>query len=431
MATPKPSTSLTVAKDNNPFKRSNTLALLGLSIVWWVVSAQNDWWRLILEMGLSLSSFMVGNLVAFIFTSYGEEAGTIGKIRDWLIGGITALTVAKASSIKGVLATFTAAQGGPNEFALTVSSATMFAILGFFFMFFQRELILNVLLAQSRAERGTIEGTRQVGQVITNFLIKLPPSILSGVDDISEIATDKQKAELRTNLYSQEVQDFLNQAEEAIAQGNALDWDVVSKVANIQYYRTYFEDDKISQAKKALDWISRALVMNPHHADFTMKQADTFAMMEDYSQAVNILERMLRDPDAPVSVRQMLGFLLLYVPDRLADAIKYSQQALTLTGDNDASFNIASAYAQGYCHPERGNDLGTPQQNHDKALDYLRDALTRDPSYADTVKTKWTAKGADFECFAGDKGFLALIDAIGTTTPQQDGGAPPQPRQRT
>lgn len=428
MATPEPSTSLVAAKDNNPFKTSNSVALLALSIVWWIIAARYDWWRLILVIGLSLSAFMVGCLVAFLFTSYGEEAGTIGKIRDWLIGGITGLTVAKAPSIKAVLLTFTAGPG-PSEFALAVSSATIYAVLGFFFMFFQRELILNVLLAQSRAERGTIEGTRQVGQVIKNFLIKLPPSILSGVDDISEVTTDTQKAELRKNLYSQEVQDFLNQAEEAMAQGSALDWDVVSKVANIQYYRTYFEDDKVAQAKKASEWISRALVLNPHHADFTMKQADTFATMQDYSQAVNILERMLRDPDAPVSVRQMLGFLLLYVPDRLGDSIKYSQQSLALTGDNDASFNIACAYAQGYCHPERGKDLGPPQENHAKALEYLRDALVRDPGYADTVKTKWTAKGADFECFAADKDFLALIDSVGGAAPQKDGTTAPEPGQ--
>jgi hypothetical protein len=125
----------------------------------------------------------------------------------------------------------------------------------------------------------------------------------------------------------------------------------------------------------------------------------------------------------------MLGFLLLYVPDRLADSIKYSQQALTLTGDNDASFNMACAYAQGYCHPERGKDLGAPQENHAKALEYLRDALVRDPGYADTVKTKWTAKGADFECFAADKEFLALTNSVGTAPAQKDEARPPQPGQ--
>jgi len=96
------SSPATAAKNKNPFGLSTSLALAAASIIWWVVAAQQNWWRFVLEVGLSLASFMVGCLVAFIFTSYGEEAGTIGKIRDWLIGGITGLTLAKASSIKGI-----------------------------------------------------------------------------------------------------------------------------------------------------------------------------------------------------------------------------------------------------------------------------------------------------------------------------------------
>ena len=197
---------------------------------------------------------MVGCLIAFLFTSYGEETGTIGKIRDWLIGGITGLTVAKAGSIKSLLITF-AAGPTPNEFALTVTSSIVFATLGFFFMFFQRELILNVLLAERRAERGQIDGTRQVGQVIKSFLLKLPASILSGVDDIAEISVvNPQEADrLRDILYSDDVKAFLERCEAAISEGDALEWDVVSKAEYIHRYRTYFEKDKTSQAKRAIE----------------------------------------------------------------------------------------------------------------------------------------------------------------------------------
>jgi hypothetical protein len=128
----------------------------------------------------------VGCLVGFLFTSYGEESGTVGKIRDWLIGGITGLTIAKAGAIKGLLLAF-AAGPGPSEFALTVSFAVVYAVLGFFFMFFQRELILNVVLAESRAERGRVDGTGQAGKVIQRFVLALPASILSGIDDVDDL----------------------------------------------------------------------------------------------------------------------------------------------------------------------------------------------------------------------------------------------------
>jgi tetratricopeptide (TPR) repeat protein len=416
------------SEKKKPFGQTAGIILAAAAVVWWIIAAQSSWLRFVLEVGLSLASFMLGALAGFIFTSYDEEATTIGKVRDWLIGGMTGLTIGKAASIKVLLVTFTAGSG-PNEFALTVSSAITFAILGFFCMFLQRELILNVLLARSRAERGEIEGTRQVGQVLRSFLIKLPPSILSGVDDISEIAAIKPEAErLRQSLYADEVNAFLKQADEDATQGNSLDWDTVSKVANIQYYRTYFETDKTAQAKRAVEWIMRALLMNPHHADLTMKHADALAMMEDYAGSVSILERLVRDNDAPVSVRQMLGFLLLYLPNRIPDAIAYSKQALELTGDNDANFNIACGYSQVFCHPERAQGLGTPAENHDRALKYLQDALKRDPDYVGTVKTKWTAKGQDFECFTNDAAFTNLISAIETTktpSPSPPGGSEP------
>lgn len=135
------------------------------SVVWWIIAGQFSAERSVLLVSLSLASFMVGSLLGFLFSSFGEEGATLGKIRDWLIGGITALTVTNAGAIKKVLVVF-AAGPGPTEFALTVGAAVFYAGLGFFFMFLQRELILNLLLAESRAERGRLDGSQQAAQVI-------------------------------------------------------------------------------------------------------------------------------------------------------------------------------------------------------------------------------------------------------------------------
>jgi hypothetical protein len=93
---------------------------------------------------------MVGCLVGFLFTSYGQEEATVGKVRDWLVGGLTGLTIAEASNIKSLLGAF-AIDSSTQEFAVVVSVAVLYTGLGFFFMFIERELILNVCLAQSRA----------------------------------------------------------------------------------------------------------------------------------------------------------------------------------------------------------------------------------------------------------------------------------------
>ena len=59
-------------------------------------------------------------------------------------------------------------------------------------MFLQRELILNVVLAQSRVERGRVEGTQAAGIVMQRFLVALPASILSGTDDVDEILESRK-----------------------------------------------------------------------------------------------------------------------------------------------------------------------------------------------------------------------------------------------
>jgi len=387
------------------------ILLLLLSLAWWRIAGQGSSARMVLIMALSLAAFMVGCLVGFLFTSYGEEAGTVGKVRDWLIGGITGLTIAKAAAIKSLLTTFQATTGN-GEFALTVSAAVVYASLGFFFMFLQRELVLNVLLAQGRAERGRLDGTKQAGQVVRSFLLKLPASLLSGVDDVDEISSvDKAEAKnLSDILYSDEVKTFLQQADAALADGTGLDWDVISKVAYIQYYRTYFEkkEDKPTQARRAISWITRALVMNPQHADFTLKLADMIAATGDYETAVGVLERLVRQPDAPIVVRQWLGYFLLMVPGRLRDSVRYSEEYRNLLGeDTDSLFNLASAYARAFC--ENVVELGPPEENHRKALTYLRQALQREPDYADVVKTKWIERGESFTCFVSDKEFRSLV----------------------
>src|SRR5712692_1159919 len=129
------------------------LLIFFVSVYWWHVAGQGSFLRMVLIIALSLASFMVGCLVGFLFTSYGEEAGTVGKIRDWLIGGITGLTIAKAASIKGLLTTFQATPR-TDDYAIAMSAAVVYATLGFFFMFFYRELLFNVLLAKGQGGTG-------------------------------------------------------------------------------------------------------------------------------------------------------------------------------------------------------------------------------------------------------------------------------------
>jgi tetratricopeptide (TPR) repeat protein len=369
--------------------------------------------RFVLLTSLGSASFAVGCLIAFLFTSHGEEAGTIGKIRDWVIVVITGLTVAKAAAIKNLILNFVIS-AEPNEFALATATSIVFFIFGFFVMFFPRELVLNLLLARSRAERGRLEGTRQAGQIIQSLLAALPASILSGVDDVDEIVEFRkvEATRLRDLLYKPDVGKFLDEANEQSNLGASLDWDVVSKVAHLHYYRTYFEKDekKVAECERAHAWIVRALSMNPLHVDLTVKLADTLSMVERYAEAVSILEKLECKPEAPAYIKQWLGYFLLFVR-RTDDAIKYSEEYHRLfPNESDSLFNIASAYAQKYCDEVRKTGTANASSpSRRAALKKLEEALHAQPDYAQTVRAKWAQKGESFECFAEDNDFRAVV----------------------
>ncbi|HEX4320404.1 MAG TPA: hypothetical protein VHZ52_05850 [Acidobacteriaceae bacterium] len=390
------------------------------SLAFWYLEGRGSMMNWILVVSLSLSSFVVGALAGFLFTSYGEEKATVGKVRDWLIGGLTGLTVANAGTIKSILQTF-AAGPSPQEFAVVIGVAITYVGIGFFFMFFQRELIWNVLLARSRAERGRVDGTVQAGVITQKLLIALPPSLLSGIDNVADSDTDEAEAEeLRKLLYSDDVEEFLKQADDAIRSGSSLDWDVVSKAANLHYFRTYFEkDQRGEQDVLAKEWLLRALLMNPLHADLTAKYADVLGKLESYSEAVAVLEKLYESEEGPTYIQQWLGYFLLFVPNRDDDAIRLSLDYLKrFPGTTDSLFNAACGYAQKYeSELENSNRKSIPEsENRKQALSLLKQGLQRDPDFRETVRTKWIKLDESFYSLANDLDFLALVASEPSTS---------------
>lgn len=400
-----------------------------LSLGYWTLESQSSLKRAVLVVALSCSCFLVGSIAGFLFSSYGEETATIGKIRDWLIGTITGATIASVSSIKAILLTF-AAGPGPQEFSLAVGTSITYAGLGFFFMFFQRELILNVLLAQSRIKRGRIDGTSNAGLVAQRLITLLPPSMLSGVDDIEELIqeNDPEAEEFRSQLYSDEVSKFLDEGKAAAKVGLPLDWDVVSKVAILHYYRIYFEKGQAKdvQQRKAEEWLNRALVMNPNHADLRAKYADVLSMLERYEDAVATIEALAKSTDGPAYTRQWLGYFLLFVDDREHDAIALSKEyAQRFPFLDHAYFNVACGYAQ--LHGKRlqesevaaastGKEISKIDEFKKEALDWLKKGLALDPEYAEEIKEDQLGPGESFSSLAEDLDFKkslakGLIDA--------------------
>jgi tetratricopeptide (TPR) repeat protein len=403
-----------------------------LSVSWWIIAGSADKTRSILLAAVGLGSFMIGALVGFIFTSFGDELATFGKIRDWVIAGITGATLVELAEqggiFKNILQKFTRT-GEQGEFGLVISMAVVYFSVGFFFMFLQRELLLNLPLAKSRAERGKLDGTVQAGLAIQRLLQKLSPSLLTGQDDIDAILDQKEAADTRKLLEDDDVKLFLNQAEQAVKEGRALEYDAVSKVAYIYYYKVYSaeEDKKQSLGQVAIHWVQRALVLNPMHIDLLMKYADLEMILNEYVSAAAILERSLARDDVPAYVRQWLGYALLQLPDRLQDSIRYSEEFLRLFPDASASmFNIAIAYAKLYCRELKS--VGKPSlpvsPNRRQALQWLEEALMKDPDYREHVQQNYSSKGGSFECMDSDPDYRRIVGL--DQDKHQPDAAPPQ-----
>jgi tetratricopeptide (TPR) repeat protein len=302
------------------------------------------------------------------------------------------------------------------DFALTLSIAMIFAGGGFYFMFFGRELFINIPLAQKRAERFLIENTHEAGAITIRLNTTLPTSVLIGVADADSLLKKDpdQASALKKDLMSEDVSQFLNQSSEAMKTGRPLDWDILSKVANLQYYRSYFVDKEKchGQQELALLWVSRALVLNPDHVDLSVKHADLLALLRRYREAVAILEQLCSRPDCPYFVEQWLGFYLLYVPGREDSSQRCSESYLRrFPESNETLRNIASAYAQRACleAAKSGRGLDTSSNDYKEALLKLQEVIRNNPSYLPTIQREWASKDGSYCCFSQDPGYLKLI----------------------
>jgi len=363
-------------------------------LVWSCIFIGELLWCLLAGMNVSPWSFqhsvllmaaagfgnVVGVFSAFLFTSSGkEEEGTFGKIRDWMLAGFTGAGAAELTegggSVRRLLLVFSQGNEGA-DFALVLTSVLVGIGIGFFFMFVQRVLNLNPLLAKSRALTARFEGARSASNVVHELLNKLPVSLLTSVNDVSDSGLSSvDRKELQKLLTSPDVKQFLDLMQESVDTGATLDWDSVSKTAFIQYYNTYFEptEKRQSQMHEAEVWIQRALLMQPLHGALTIAYADLKSLQKDYDSAARLLKELILGGDPPSSAMQLLGYYLLESKKDL-ESIHYSRMYLQLHPDDSITiFNLAFSYGRMYCADPSRTDY------RKKCLEFLTKGLALDP----------------------------------------------------
>ncbi|MGH8248824.1 MAG: tetratricopeptide repeat protein [Gammaproteobacteria bacterium] len=343
--------------------------------------------------GASLAALAVGTIIGFLFSSYGEEQASVGKIRDWLVGGITGIAIAEAMErgqmVKTILDKFVPRPQGPEDFGLVTSMVIVYSALGFFLMFFNRELILNLWLAESRARRSKLEeAARAASAKLAEVSAEQP------VTDPVTVSTEKGKGLGK----DPDVREFIHLAEKALQKGAQLRSDESRKLGIAYYYDGQYD--------KAIPYLQQAHSLAPGDADIALKLATAFGEMGRQREAVSHLEELGKSPNAPAVVFKLLGYYLLWAPEwgepkRLDDAVEHSRKYLSLQPDDGgAAFNQACGYSQLY-------GLTNDREMRKNALASLLRAISLHPVWKERAR-ELTGDDADFASLRNDDEFKVI-----------------------
>lgn len=386
------------------------------SLVWCYVAGWSSGTWQIQRSILLLATFgfgvACGIFSGFLFSSSGkEEEATFGKIRDWLIAGISGAGAAeimeRGGSVKRLLVLFSIGSA-PTDLALVITTFVLGFAAGFFFMFLQRELSLNEQLAKARAQTANAEKVQYASTVVHELLIKLPVDMLTGCSDVTEAGlSPAERKELKDLLESKEITEFLNLTEDRAKSGGAVIWDSLSKAAYIQYYKTYFVEssERDAQIRSAEEWILRALMVIPYHPGLTIALSDLKALKKNFSSAAHLLRDLVELGDPPASAIQLLGYYLIGAGDD-QDSLRFTEMYLELhPQDSVTLFNAAYSYGRLYCaHPDKANLKTTCYRR-------LKDALSIDPAHVEKILNVWIAKENWGTCFKDEETFKQMMDA--------------------
>jgi tetratricopeptide (TPR) repeat protein len=396
-----------------------------LTVVWCLVLGAKDAERISLALVTCFSAFLLGSLVGFVFTIFGDEVEPLGKIRDAMIAlasGIAGISIAKIGNLRALIGSiqlFGTASDKSSWF--TVLFVISYFVAGFYFMYLLRKLVLNPALAKSRIELERIEVSGKISSIAIEIEQTLPQSLLLGREYISEEVEDRGESteELRSKLFSDAVKRFLDSCQRDLSSGASISPENVKRAAVLHYYRSYFETndtDRDAQQGLALEWINRALLLDPLDILLQIKLADLFGMQDRYDEAISIFERLERDEDSPQYVQQWLGYFLLFEDGREEEAIRHSVEFHERFPNSGSSlFNASCGYAQLYTkelHQAHVEALPA-SENRKESLHLLEQSVRIEPDLRAAAR-RHSEPYDSFESLVSDIDFLRITAPVMT-----------------
>ena len=360
-----------------------------LSALWWTLASRGN-----LEcegkfIAASLAALAIGTLCGFVFSSTTGEGESVGKVRDWLVGGIAALSVAQVASggngIRKVLGIFVPVDC-PDDLAVVAGMAVVYSVGGFFLMFFNRELILNILLTQQRnLVKAEFDKSSKAADKKIVDAVGLTPGVLDWQTSQQEdgAALDPQ------------VLKYVTEVGTRLRQGEHVPVDEVKKAAVVLGLG--------GEIVRATQFLELALQTNPADEDLAMMLAKSLAELDKREEAVAELVEFKTKNAKPSRVDKLLGFYLLWSKDRLQESIEHTTSYLDKIApkDDGAIFNLACAYAQLYAQTQS-------EENRKLALQKLKDAISMNHVWKERA-VELTGIDGDFVSLKDDAEFKVIV----------------------
>jgi tetratricopeptide (TPR) repeat protein len=369
--------------------------VVGLAIVLAACTIQSSGgnvqaWNLLLVAAGGLSA---GLLAGFAYGSYGRSGSNLSPVvatLNGLIGGaaLTDLSKGHASAISGAFHLAGAGCGLPHSGGLIAAVLLAFFAPGFILAYIYQSQILNLIAAQMASQIDQLQQARD--------------ALRRGPDPLQ---TGEPEARPPANPAT------LEAARRIAASPGAGETGSPEKLRVDA--RAFAVTGDEAAAEKA---IRRALRQRPDDTRLQVDLASTLIRQERHDEAIDLLETVVRRPDAPAYAWKLLGLAYLWRPgelDRSVDATRHYLQSVP--DDPWAQLNLACAYAQkARARPRIVSDPASRIE----ALNIIQELLS-DARYARTAPAirarvrQLMQDGGDFQFWVDDTGLNELLSEPG------------------
>lgn len=359
------------------------------SVLWWLMAGQFDPRQIASVVASSLAALAIGTLIGFVFTAYSQEKETVGKVRDWLLGGLTGLGIAEfvsgAEHVRDFVQLF-ASGGTPYTVGVHVANMLVYGTLGFFALLVLRKTRWNEMFMHKDIElRRLEEKLRRMGE-------------RAGPEDRDELPIELGRQPRREPEPA--VQREANEAVRAMTKANISIEDLAPadrlKLARAQLLAGRHPD--------AMHTYEQLLVVGFDTARVAKELADVYWRVGRYRDAAAVIERHRSQIGG--AAMHLLGYYLLWVRDRLKDALRYSEAYLAEHAHHSATLiNKACALAQ--LAELEGNEQPEYRRS---AIETLRRAVELDAQWRSRIAELSMAPGDDFYSLRSDAEFRKIVD---------------------